>query len=112
VAYEDDGVLRDGQVGLLCVGGVVEAETAHRPHVLGGQGRQQRADVGHVVGDVVLAEDVALNDAGLAGLADVGDAAREDGVAVVGPAIAGQEADEALGGVSALFLIYICIHST
>ena len=85
---------------------VVQAETAHGAHVLGGQGRQQRADVDDLVGDVVLAEDVALDDAGLAGLADVGDAAREDGVAVVGPAIPGQEADEALGG-SAVVLMFI-----
>lgn len=97
------------------MGGVVQAETSHRPHVLGGQGRQERPDVGYVVGDVVLAKDVALDDAGLAGLADVGDAAREDGVAVVGPAIPGQEADEALGGgggVLALFLIYIFLEDS
>jgi hypothetical protein len=82
------------------VGGVVQAETAHRPDVFGGQGRQQQADVGDLVGHVVLAEDVALDDAGLAGLADVGDAAREDGIAVVGAAVAGQEADEALPAAS------------
>jgi hypothetical protein len=78
------------------VRGVVQPQAAHRPHVLGGEGRQQQADIGDLVGDMVLAEDVALDDAGLAGLADVGDAAREDGVAVVGAAVPGEEADEAL----------------
>jgi len=91
---------------LLGVGGVVQAQTPHRPHVLGGQGRQEGADVDDLVGHVVLAKDVALDDAGLARLADVGDAAGQDGVAVVGPAVPGQEADEALGQVSVRFLLF------
>jgi len=82
------------------VSGVVQAETPHRPHVLRGQGRQEGADVDDLVGHVVLAKDVALDDAGLARLADVGDAAGQDGIAVVGPAVPGQEADETLGQVS------------
>jgi hypothetical protein len=44
--------------------------------MFGSQGRQKHADVGDVVGDGVLAKDIAVDDAGLAGLADVGDAAR------------------------------------
>lgn len=48
----------------------------------------------------MLAKDVALDNAGLASLGDVGDAPRENGIAVVGAAVPGQEADEALGWVS------------
>jgi hypothetical protein len=79
------------------MGGIVQTQTPHSPDIFGSQRRKEHADVGDPICDVVLAEDVALDDAGLAGLADVGDASREDGVAVVGPAVPGQEADEALG---------------
>jgi hypothetical protein len=46
---------------------------------------------------MVLAKYVTLDDAGLAGLADVGDATGQNGISVVGAAVPGQEADEALG---------------
>ncbi|KAI4147539.1 MAG: hypothetical protein LQ340_005507 [Diploschistes diacapsis] len=45
---------------------------------------------------MVLPEDVAGDDARLRRLGDVADAGREDGVAEVGLAILGDEADEAL----------------
>jgi hypothetical protein len=78
------------------VSGVVQPQTPHRPDIFRGQGGQERPDVGNLVGNIVLAKDVAGDDAGLAGLADVADAARQDGISVVGAAVPGQEADEAL----------------
>lgn len=68
---------------------VVETQTPHRADVLKRQRRQQKPDVGHAVRHVVLAEDVARDDAGLLGLANVGDATGQDGVAVVGAAVLG-----------------------
>lgn len=74
--------------------------------MFGGQRRQEEADVGDLVGDIVLAKDVTLNNACLACFGDVGDASRENGIAVVGAAVPGQEADEALSKVrlSGLFV--------
>lgn len=76
--------------------GVVQPQTPHRPDILRSQGGQERPDVGDLVGNVVFAKDIAGDDAGLAGLADVADAARQNGVSVIGTAVPGQEADEAL----------------
>ena len=50
----------------------------------------------------MLAEDVALDDPRLGRFRNVAHSGREDGIAVVGPAVLGEEADEALlvvGGV-------------
>ena len=49
-----------------------------------------------MVGEVVLAKDVAVNYARLRGFREVGYAGGEDCVAVVGAAVAGEEADETL----------------
>lgn len=78
---------------------VVQTQTPHGPDILGGQGCQEQADVGDLVGHIVLAKDVALHNTSLASLGNVGDAPREDGVAVVGAAVPGQEADKALSNV-------------
>lgn len=96
---EEDGELGLGHARLLGVEGVVEPQAAQGARVGGRQGREQQADVDDLVSDIVGAEDVAVDDAGLAGLGDVGDARGEDGVAVVGAAALGHEADEALGVV-------------
>ena len=48
------------------------------------------------IGPTVFAKDVALDDAGLLCLADVGAATGEDGVAVISAPIASQEPDEPL----------------
>ena len=56
--------------------------------------------------DIVLAEDVALDDAGLLCLCEVADARGEDGVAVIGFAVFGEEADEALGGMLAIACLW------
>lgn len=75
---------------------VVETQAADGADVLRGQGGKQQADVGHLVGYGVRAKDVAGDETGLLGGPDVGDALGEDGVAVVGAAVAGEEADETL----------------
>ena len=62
-------------------------------------------DVGDLVGDGVGAEDVAVDDAGLARLGDVGGAAGEDGVAVVSLAALCYEADEALVGGGSVLVV-------
>lgn len=49
-----------------------------------------------MVGDDVRAEDVAGDDAGLFGLGEVRRSRGEDGLAVVGLAVCGEEADEVL----------------
>lgn len=79
---------------------VVHAKAAHRPDILECQGRQQQPDVGHLVRDLVLSKDVPSDDARLLGLADVGLARRQDGIAVICAAILGQEADQSLREVS------------
>jgi hypothetical protein len=76
---------------------VVEAQTPHRLDVLSGQRGEQQAHVGDLVRHLVLAKDVARDDAGLARLGDVGLAGGQQRVAVVDAAVPGQEADEALG---------------
>lgn len=75
---------------------VVQAEAPDRLDVLQRQGREEQPDIGDVVGDLVLAEDVPLDDARLLGLGDVGHAGGQDRIAVVDPAIPGEEADESL----------------
>lgn len=81
------------------MGRIVKPEASHRPDVLGRKGGQKRPDVHDLVGDVVLAEDVALDDTGLACFADISDTSGQDGIAVVSAAVPGQEADEALQAV-------------
>lgn len=57
-------------------------------------------DVDHLVGDLVLAEDWSLDDLCGGGFADVCYARGEDGVAVVGSAIFGKEANQTLKVIS------------
>ena len=49
-----------------------------------------------MVGDLVLAKDITLDDVGLPGLGDIGHSLGKDGITVVGAAVLGQETDEAL----------------
>ncbi len=91
---------------LLRVSGIVQAETPHCPDMLGSQRCKEQTNVGDSIRHIVLAKDVALHDAGLAGLADVGNTAGKDCVAVVGTAIPGQETDKALGRTSASSLLF------
>jgi hypothetical protein len=72
---------------------VVHSQAAHSPHILGGQGRQQQPDIGHLLRHLVLSEDAAGDDTSLLGLANVGLTRRQDGIAVIRAAILGQEAD-------------------
>lgn len=82
---------------------VVQAQAPHGSDLLRRQRTQEQADVGDVVGHIVLAEDVAGDDPGLLCLPDVRDAPGQDGVAVVGAAVLCQEADQALPVMSAEF---------
>lgn len=93
---EEDGVGGDGHVGFVGVLLVVETQAADGADVFWCQGGEQEADVLDGVGYAVGAEDVTLNKAGLFGGADVGCARGEEGVAVVGFAVTGEEADETL----------------
>lgn len=81
---------------LLGMESIVETQAAERAGLGRGQGWEEQADIDDLVCDAVGAEDVAVNDARLTGLGDVGDAPGEDGVAVVCLAAFGYEADEAL----------------
>lgn len=103
---EEHGVGGDGAVGLLGVAAVVEPQAAHRADVLRREGAQEAADVGHLVGDAVRAKDVPRDDARLPRLAYVRRAPGQDGVAVEGAAVLGEEADQALcgGGVMVGFV--------
>lgn len=76
--------------------GVVEAQAADGARVLGGQGREEVADLTNLVRNLVGAEDVTRDEAGLLGFGDVRHAIRKDGVAVVDARIGADEADEAL----------------
>ena len=76
--------------------GVVQAQAADGASVFWGERGEEESDVGDLVGEGVGAEDVAADDAGAGSLGEVGDIGWEDGVAVVGAAVAGEEADEAL----------------
>ena len=64
--------------------------------MLGGEGSKEKPDIGHLVRDFVLAEDVPRHHVGLLGLANVGDTPRKDGIAVVCAAIFGEKTDETL----------------
>lgn len=75
---------------------IVQAETPHRLHILRGQRSEEVPDLGHLVSHVILAEDVALDDTGLLCLDDIADTLWKYSIAVIGPAIPGEEADEAL----------------
>ncbi len=76
--------------------GVVEPEAPHRPDILRGQRRQEEPDVGHLVRHLVPAEDVPGDDVGVPGLGDVRHAPGQDGIAVVGASVLGEEADKTL----------------
>lgn len=75
---------------------IVQAETPHRLHVLGGERCQEVPDLGHFVRHIVLAKDVSLDHTGLLGLDDIADALGQYSVAVIRAAIPGEEANEAL----------------
>lgn len=75
---------------------IVEPQTSDGLDILEGQGRQQQPHVGDLVRHLVLAKDVARQDARLLGLGNVRHAARQNGIAVVYLAVPGEEADEAL----------------
>lgn len=53
-------------------------------------------DLGHFVCHIILAEDISLDNPGLLGLDNIADSLGKYGVAVVGAAVSGKEADEAL----------------
>lgn len=72
---------------------VVQSQAPHSPDVLRRKGREERADVGDLIGHVVLPEDVTGDDPGLRGLANVRDACGQDGIAVVDTAVLCQETD-------------------
>lgn len=75
---------------------VVESQAAHGAGVFWSERGEQQPDVGDVVAEMVRAEDVAMDDARLLRLGEVGAAGGEDSVAVVGAAVAGEETDETL----------------
>lgn len=61
---------------------------------------------------MILAKDVALDDAGALDFGNIGDALGQDGVAVVCAAIFGQEADETLKKMLALVIMKVSIRRT
>jgi hypothetical protein len=73
--------------------GVVEAEAAEGADLGLGEWAEEETDGGGAVREGVGAEDVAGDDSRGSGEADVGGVGREDGVAVVDVAVAGEEAD-------------------
>ncbi len=75
---------------------VVEAQAPDIPDILQRKGRQEEPDVRHLVGHLVFAIDVPLDDAGLLRLGQVCYALRQDGVAVVGLAVFGEESHKSL----------------
>ena len=81
---------------LLSMSSIVQPQTPHCPDVLRSQRRQQQPDVSHNIGDGVLAEDVALHNASLTGLGNIGHSPGENGIAVVSPAVPSQETNKAL----------------
>ena len=84
-------------VGLGGVPGVVEAQAAHRLDVGAVERRQQQPHVSDLLGDGVGAPWRPADYLRLRRLADVCDARGQDRVAVVGAAVFGEEADQALG---------------
>jgi len=78
--------------------GVIQSQAPHGPDVVRGQRREEKPDVGDLVGHIMLAEDIALDDVRLGRFGDVRDAPGQDGITVVSAAILGQKADESLGG--------------
>lgn len=79
--------------------GVIQSQASDGAYVGLGQRRQQRADTDDLVRHLVFAKDVASDDACLLGFGNVADSVAEDGIAVVGLAVLGQEADEPLSTV-------------
>ena len=75
---------------------VVHPQAPDSPDIFRRQRSQQQSDIGHLVSDLMLPKDIAGDDAGLLSLADVRFTQRQDGIAVVRPAVLGQEADESL----------------
>lgn len=76
---------------------IIQAQAANALDVLGRQGRKQEPDIGDLICDVMLAEDVTCNHARLAGSGNICYVGRENGVAIVGPTVAGEESNETLG---------------
>jgi len=94
---EQDRVGGQRHVGLGGVPGVVEAQAAHRLDVGAVERRQQQPHVSDLLGDSVCAPWRPVDYLRLRRLADVCDARGQDRVAVVGAAVFGEEADQALG---------------
>jgi hypothetical protein len=78
---------------------IVQAEAADILDVISGKWSQKETNVGHLVGHSWRAEDVASDNSCSLGFCNVGDAFGKNGVAIVGVAVASEEADKALWGV-------------
>jgi hypothetical protein len=87
---------------------IVQAQAADSSDIFKSQRCQQETDVCHIVGNMVLPEDVALHDAGLLGLADVADSTGENRIAIVCAAVSCEKADESLRGELAPIRIPEC----
>lgn len=75
---------------------IVQAQTPDCPHILYSQRREKKTDIGDLICHLMLAEDVARDDAGLPRLAHISNTLRQQGVTVVDTPIAGQESNKTL----------------
>lgn len=66
---------------------IVQSQASHSPDVLQRQGCKKQADISNLISHIVVPENVASDDPGLLCLADVLDAPRKYGIAVVNAAI-------------------------
>jgi hypothetical protein len=86
----------------VCVLLIVQSQASDCPDVLESKRRQQQPYVGYLVRHLMLAKDVAGQDARLLGLCNVRHAAGQNGIAIVYLAILGEETDKTLSGMVSL----------
>jgi hypothetical protein len=80
--------------------GVVQTQASHSLDILDGEGRKQQPDVRNLVGDLMGPENIPGHDPSLSRLGDVGNALRQNGIAIVHLTVPGEESHEPLCPVS------------
>ncbi len=75
---------------------IVKPKTPHRLHILQSQRREQETNIRNLIRHLVFSKDLSPDNLGLLAFRDIRLPRGENGIAVICPAIFGQESDKSL----------------